>query len=355
MQTPGVPDAHIDDARPATPGSADAATGEPGPAEILVLRAIKLGDILVAVPALRAIRRAHPDARISLATTGWLAPVVKLLGMVDEHLPQQGFDHPIAREPGTVDLAINLHGAGIESRALLHELRAHRTLGHAAPELDGMSAADGPAWEDHVLERYRWARLVSWHGMPADPEDVGILVPAEPPVAEHAVVIHVGAAYGSRQWPVDRFAEVARALADEGRTVVFTGSDKERERALEVAAIAGMPTESVLAGELALDAFAGIIAAADLVISADTGAAHLATAYGIPSVVIFGPAPPEEWGPPASGPHIVLTDATQRLGDTVSAIPDPALLAIASAHVLEAARSLDGHSVIRPLTGEPRD
>ncbi|WP_414171932.1 glycosyltransferase family 9 protein [Clavibacter tessellarius] len=82
-----------------------------------------------------------------------------------------------------------------------------------------------------------------------------------------------------------------------------------------------MPTSTVLAGELALDAFAGIIAAADLVISADTGAAHLATAYGIPSVVIFGPAPPEEWGPPASGPHIVLTDASQRLGDTFSAIP----------------------------------
>jgi ADP-heptose:LPS heptosyltransferase len=115
-----------------------------------------------------------------------------------------------------------------------------------------------------------------------------------------------------------------------------------------------MPTETVLAGELALDAFAGIIAAADLVISADTGAAHLATAYGIPSVVIFGPAPREEWGPPASGPHIVLTDASQRLGDTFSAIPDPALLAITPAHVLEAARSLDGHRVIRPLTGEPR-
>jgi hypothetical protein len=67
------------------------------------------------------------------------------------------------------------------------------------------------------------------------------------------------------------------------------------------------------------------------------------------------PGPPEEWGPPASGPHIVLTDASQPLGDTFSAIPDPALLAITPAHVLEAARSLDGHRVIRPLTGEPRD
>ncbi|OUE31465.1 hypothetical protein BFL35_04830 [Clavibacter michiganensis] len=51
----------------------------------------------------------------------------------------------------------------------------------------------------------------------------------------------------------------------------------------------------------------------------------------------------------------MLTDASQRLGDTFSSVPDPALLAMTPAHVLEAAGSLDGHRVIRPLTGEPRD
>ena len=70
--------------------------------------------------------------------------------------------------------------------------------------------------------------------------------------------------------------------------------------------------------------------------TADTGAAHLASAYRIPSVVIFGPAPPEEWGPPASGPHRVLTHAELRVGDTFGAEPDPAMLAVTVDEVLDA-------------------
>jgi ADP-heptose:LPS heptosyltransferase len=93
---------------------------------------------------------------------------------------------------------------------------------------------------------------------------------------------------------------------------------------------------------LGLGEFAAVIAEARLVVTADTGAAHLASAYGRPSVVIFGPAPPEEWGPPVGGPHIVLTDASRRRGDTFGAQPDPALLAVTPADVLAAAGGLLG-------------
>ena len=89
-----------------------------------------------------------------------------------------------------------------------------------------------------------------------------------------------------------------------------------------------------------LGELAALIHAAALVVSADTGAAHLASAYAVPSVVLFGPAPPEEWGPPAGGPHVVLTDARARRGDTFAATPDPALLAVTAADVLAAARAL---------------
>jgi ADP-heptose:LPS heptosyltransferase len=301
--------------------------------ELLVLRALKLGDLLVAVPALRGLRRAFPEHRIRYAAQAWLAPVVALTGAVDELLPTHGLDEPLDVAPGTVDIAVNLHGNGAESRGRIDEIIPARRMGHRAP------GWDGPPWRDGVHERHRWADLVRWHGVPADPLDNGLRVPEEASAYPGAVVVHVGAAYGSRLWPADRFAAVAKALAGAGHRVVLTGSAGERARALAVAAAAGLPEDTVVAGELPLERFAALVAASSLVVSADTGAAHLASAYTRPSVVLFGPAPVEEWGPPP-GPHIVLTDASVRVGETFAAEPDPALLAVTPDEVLAAAARL---------------
>jgi ADP-heptose:LPS heptosyltransferase len=205
---------------------------------------------------------------------------------------------------------------------------------HARPGEPGLQ------WLDGIHERVRWARLVEAAGMPSDPDEVAIALPSAPSPAPAAAVVHVGAFYGSRQWPVERFGAVARALAERGHDVVFSGSTGERKRALAVAAAGGLPEETVLAGRIGLDEFAALVASAALVVTADTGAAHLASAYRIPSVVIFGPAPPEEWGPPASGPHIVLTDPALRVGDTFGSEPDPALLAVTVEDVLAAVTRL---------------
>lgn len=304
-----------------------------------MLRAIKLGDILVAVPALHALRREFPGHRISLATTAWLAPVVELIPDVDVHLAQHGLDHPIAVPAGVTDIAVNLHGAGPESGQLIDALEARRVIGHGAP--------DGPEWQDGVHERERWAGLVTAHGLPADPDDVGIAVPVAAPVVADAAVVHVGAFHGARHWPVDRFAAVVRGLVERGHHVVLTGGADDVDRALAVADAAGLDDAAVLAGRLELQAFAAVVAAARLLVTVDTGAAHLASAYGIPSVVIFGPAPPEAWGPPASGPHVVLTDASVRRGDVFAEDPDPAILAISADDVLTA---VDGLPVTAPST-----
>jgi ADP-heptose:LPS heptosyltransferase len=312
---------------------------QPDPGErpdLLALRTLKLGDLLVAVPALRAIRRAHGEHRIILAAPGWLDPIVRLVDGVDVLLPTPGLNEPLPIVPGSVDVAVNLHGSGGESRAMLERLRARRQVGHRSP------GWDGPEWLDGIHERVRWARLVTEHGMPADPGDVAIRVPSILSPAPGAAVIHVGAFYGSREWPVERFARVASALSHDGRRVVVSGGSGDQIRAEEVSRLAGLPAQANLAGTLELDEFAALIAAAEIVVSADTGAAHLASAYAVPSVVIFGPAPVEEWGPPEDGPHIVLTDARLRRGDTFSDQPDPALLAVAASDVIAAARALIG-------------
>lgn len=306
--------------------------------EVLVLRALKLGDLLVAVPALKALRRAYPEHRIRYAAQGWLAPVLDLVGgihLLDVH----GLDVPLPVAHGSIDVAVNLHGRGPISRERLDAVEPQARMGH---RYDGPGPVwEGPDWVDDIHERARWARLVNWYGLEADPDDVALAIPDAPSPRPGATVIHAGAAHGSRLWPVDRFADVARTLTVRGHDVVLTGSAGERDRALAIAEDAGLAEASVLAGELPLDRFAALVAGARAVVSADTGAAHLASAYGRPSVVLFGPASPEHWGPPP-GPHVVLTDESVRRGDAFADDPDPALLAVTARAVVAA---LDGLTV----------
>jgi ADP-heptose:LPS heptosyltransferase len=304
-----------------------------GQPQLLVLRALALGDLLVAVPALHALRRAFPEHRLLYAAPGWLAGVVELVGGFDL-LPVSGLDQPLPFRAGDVDVAVNLHGKGPQSSELLQALGARTVLQHRG------SYGDGPEWIEEMHERERWTRLLHWHGIDADPSECGLLTPPSPTGYPDATVVHVGAAFASRLWPADRFAQVARHLSAGGHRVVFTGSAPERDRALAVCRLAGLPDSTVLAGRLDLQAFAACVASARLVISADTGAAHLASAYVRPSVVLFGPVGPERWGPP-SGPHLVLTRAELRRGDPFADCPDPALLAVSAADVLAAAERLD--------------
>ena len=300
-----------------------------GRRELLALRTLKLGDLLVAVPAISALRRAFPEHRLVLAVPGWLEPIVELVDGVDALLPTPGLDAPLELEPGRIDVAVNLHGSGPESRGIVDRLAARLTIAHAVAEIDGDAPADSrmPEWVPELLERRRWVRLLEAYGIEGDADEVRLRPSTRRSGPVDASVIHVGAFYGSRRWPVERFAAVAGVLRAGGHRVVFTGSAAERDRALAVAEVAGFDEQAVLAGRLDLAEFAAVIEDARVVVSADTGAAHLASAYARPSVVLFGPAPPENWGPPP-GPHLVLTDASLRRGDAFSSETDPALLAV---------------------------
>ena len=317
--------------------------GPDGRPELLVLRALKLGDLLVAVPALRGLRHGFPEHRLILATPAWLSPLVALIDGVDALLPTIGLEEPLPLPPGRIEVAVNLHGRGPQSHARLDALGPHRRIGYAVPPEAAAPGSEwarsewnGPTWPEEVHERARWAGLVQAYGHPADPDDVALARPTVPSPAPGAVVIHVGAFYGSRAWPVERFASVAATLAAAGEPVVLSGGAADRLRAEEVARRAGLADRAVLAGRTDLAQLAALVAEAAVLISVDTGAAHLASAYGTRSVVLFGPAPPAQWGPPRSGPHVVLTRADLRRGAAFSDEPDPALLGVSAADVLQA-------------------
>jgi ADP-heptose:LPS heptosyltransferase len=158
-----------------------------------------------------------------------------------------------------------------------------------------------------------------------------------PPVRDVAVV-HPGAAFPGRRWPPERFAAVARHLADAGHQVAVTGGPAERDLAQRVASLAGLPDDAVLAGATTSLELAAVVAAARVVVCGDTGVAHLATAYRRPSVVLFGPVSPALWGPPPRAQHVVLWhgDGT---GDPWGTELDPA---VAQVTVDEVTDALDG-------------
>lgn len=297
---------------------------------ILALRALKLGDLLVAVPALRAIRRHWPSRQIVLATGGWLYPIVRLARCVDQLLPVGGLE-PLPSPARFPEVAVNLHGRGPESNAILDAVRPRRRIGHAG---HGWS---GPEWLDGIHERDRWCRMLAAHGIPADPGDLYLSRPDVASPVPGAVVVHCGAAYGSKRWLPARFAEVARRLGEAGNRVVLTGTGPERRLALAVAAQAGLAESAVLAGRTSLPELAALVADAALLVSGDTGIAHLGYAYRTPSVTLFGPAPATEWGPPP-GPHAALSADHLRTAVQFTDEPDPALLGVHPDDVLAAAR-----------------
>jgi ADP-heptose:LPS heptosyltransferase len=297
------------------------------PRRLVALRALNLGDLLVVVPALRALRRHFADHEITLVTHAWLEPVAELIGGIDRFRATRGLAPLTGPRP---DVAVDLHSDGGESAAALAAPAPRRHLGYAAP------GRPGPAWPEGGHERRRWCGLLVAHGIPADPDDLLLRPPPRPSPAPGATVVHVGAGYGAKEWPAERFAAVAARLRADGHRVVVTGSAAQRPRALAVAERAGLPVADVLAGCTGLAELAALVAGARLLVSGDTGVAHLASAYRTPSVVLFGPAPIEEWGPPADGPHRALTVAGLRRGDPFAADPDPALLGVTVEDVLDA-------------------
>jgi ADP-heptose:LPS heptosyltransferase len=302
-----------------------------GPVAVaVVLRPLGLGDLLTGVPAIRAVRAAVPGHRLVLATTTALAPLASLIDAVDEVLPARELE-PLDWSGPPPELAVDLHGKGPASHVVVADLRPDRLLTFDSP------GYPGPTWYPDEHEVRRWCRLVAEGlGVDADPDALDLAVPPVPsPAPAGVALVHPGAAFPGRRWPADRFAAVARHLAAAGVDVRITGGPGEVALARSVAAAAGLGEDAVLAGRTTSLELAAVIAGARVVVSGDTGVAHLATAYRRPSVVLFGPVSPALWGPPPRPQHVVLWHGNGT-GDPWGTELDPALARITVSEVNEA-------------------
>ena len=292
------------------------------PQNVVIMRALQLGDLLCAVPAFRALRRAWPNTRITLIGLPWARDFVHRLPYLDDFIEFPGFPGLPESVPDLTrlerfletvrarqfDLAIQLHGNGRITNRLIAMLGAQRTAGfhvrgQPCPDLESFLP-----WPEDQPEIRRLLALTRHLGIPDCGEALELPILAEEEMAyAHLraelplghptyICLHPGARQPSRRWLPERFAWVADCLAAAGQDIVLTGAATEVPLVAEIRERMHAPAID-LAGHTTLGTLAAVVAGAQLVVCNDTGMSHVACAVGTPSVVISSGADAQRWRP----------------------------------------------------------
>jgi heptosyltransferase-1 len=298
--------------------------GERETPRVLIVCSSGLGDVVHSLPVLHALRKTYPGAEI-----GWLVED-RFAGLLHGH-PELTRLHVVrrrewrtlglfgrrrARRALRAELASAGYTAAVDTEATAESARFTRWS--AAATRVGFASPDGrellrrshtvrilpsPRLR-HVAERNlsllvplgvrRSEPVFVFPDLGDGPEEIASFVGS---VGGRYAVLHPGAAWPSRMWPVESFAELARMLAGELSLAVAVtwAGELERSRAESVASSAGMGAR--LAPETDLRALAALLRGAAVLVGGDSGPLHLASALGTPTVGVFGPTSGERRGP----------------------------------------------------------
>ena len=325
------------------------------PRNILVLDFGQLGDVVLSLPALAAIRGRFPQARITVAGGSAAAPVVEMSGAADRTLPIDRVNLRDGPKLRAVRSLVRLIGEVRRARydlvIDLHSLSESNLLGYlsGAPvrifaqrggrSLDFLATIRTP-WEDrdkHQVDRYLDVLTpLAISGAPRvphlrtrreDDEAVQRMLQQRDATGELPLVgLFPGAGQPRRRWPLERFAELASRLEknDGARMVLFLGPEED-DMARQVRA--AFSSSAVVLEGLTLSQLASAAARLALLTSNDTGPMHLAAAVGTPVLLLLGA---RVHGPYRFGP----------VGEHHRIITRPTLLQITVAEVYGVARSM---------------
>ena len=316
------------------------------PGRILLLRLERIGDLLMALPAIADVRSFAPDAAIDIVVGSWNTDLARAIDRVTRvetldaaWLAREGEGLGLAAliraarrwRTARYDLAINFE-PDIRSNLLTASSGATWTAGYRSG--GGGALLDVALEYDqrvHTTDNAR--RLVASVFEPArrlHPSDGDPVTRRQSEMAPTIVLttearanatnllrdarrplvgLHVSGGRAIKQWEPERFAEVARRLIEStGATVILTGADADRSLVNTVAQTLPSSQAIDVAGHLDLLTLAAILERLDLLITGDTGPMHLAAAVATPIVAVFGPSDPARYAPRGPLDRVVRVD-----------------------------------------------
>lgn len=285
---------------------------------ILVIATRQIGDVLLTTPLIRAARRQWPQARIEVlgfaGTLGMLRgnPDVDALVETPARLGVRGFFSLVRSQWRRHDLALVTQPSD----------RAHLLGWLAARQRSGLLPARGGSnWWKRLLLQHAvtaagdrgvvhvvaekllllqpWSRPGDGPPQVVAPEARALPEPLARQLRNRYVVMHVPSMWAYKQWPVERYREVAAALLARGHQVLLTGSASARDQECIAAMreLAAAPQLLDVSGQLDFAQLTGLLRQAALYIGPDTSVSHLAAATGVPVLALFGPTNPLRWAP----------------------------------------------------------
>ncbi len=300
---------------------------------VLVVRLRSIGDTVLTTSSLFALRRFLPHAQIDVVLEDWVAPVLDRSALIDKviSLPRDSktLRARIARElrRTNYDVVYNLHG-GTTSTLLARATGAKHRVGfghyqyarlhnHLAPKPQTL-------WQRSPLHSVeQQLALIGWTGVPVTDRPLTRLAMTDKAVELVATkmaakgfegfqrgapfaLIHPGAAFATKRWAVEKFAQVADQLSERRLTVVMIVSPQDTKLLKSIVSQASR--RIVTLDDVSLPEITALSSRARLFIGNDSGVAHIAAAAGAPCVVIFGSSNVAHWRPWTTTPSEIVRE-----------------------------------------------
>lgn len=319
------------------------------PKNILVRGTNWLGDAVMTTPALRRLRTAFPAARITLLATPRTTGLFTDSGLVDSvliyHRQEEGvqafwqmtrvlrahkfdlallfqnaFEAALLAKLGEIPLRLGYAAQG-RSLLLTHRLKRgpqHRNRHQVHDYLDLVLLAEQVCLGQSTTPLQAPDLMPKLNAGIDQMQEAEMLlrqqgVEVQHPHAKPLIALNAGATNSrAKCWPEERFAALADFFATQLQAqIVFIGAPSERENAARV--LAQMQTRAALnlAGETSMTQLVGLLARCDLLVSNDTGPAHIAAALGRPTLTLFGPTNEFETAPTGERAALLRVDGIE--------------------------------------------